>query len=264
MGTESYGMPASPASEVSIVPDGPGNAGRSGVIAMDRETTFWENPPLMPSPTAPLRAILLPSLVLGLASCQTPGVITTVAGTGRPELNRMAGHATEVNIAQPFGVDFSPDGELAICEIGHHRVLRLDLESGRVHTVAGNGRKGSGGDGGPATEASLNEPYEVRFDAAGNMYFVEMRGALIRKVDAEDGTIRTIAGTGTPGFSGDGGPAVAAQLRSPHSIALDGRGGLYVADIGNHLRTRGRSGFALQRDRVVHVVEGPRRSSRTG
>jgi sugar lactone lactonase YvrE len=109
----------------------------------------------------------------------------------------------------------------------------VDLKSKQLTTVAGNGQKGYSGDGGPATEAALNEPYEVRFDSAGDMYFVEMQNHLVRKVDRQ-GRISTIAGTGKPGFGGDGGPALKAQFRNPHSIALDGRGGLFVADIGNH------------------------------
>jgi sugar lactone lactonase YvrE len=100
--------------------------------------------------------------------------------------------------------------------------------------VAGKGEKGYSGDGGPAAEARLNEPYEIRFDAAGNMFFVEMQNHLIRRVDANTGVISTVAGTGEAGFAGDGGPALQARFRQPHSIALDGRGGLYVADIGNH------------------------------
>jgi sugar lactone lactonase YvrE len=103
-----------------------------------------------------------------------------------------------------------------------------------LQVVAGNGRKGYSGDGGPAREAELNEPYEVRFDAAGNMYFVEMQNHLVRRVDAQSGLISTVAGTGSAGYSGDGGPARQARLSSPHSIALDDRGGLYIADIGNH------------------------------
>jgi streptogramin lyase len=137
-------------------------------------------------------------------------------------------------IDQPFGVELGPGGALYVCEVGRHRVLRLDLATKEITAAAGNGTKGHSGDGGPATAASLDEPYEVRFDEAGDMYFVEMAGAVIRKVEMKTGTIRTIAGSARAGFSGDGGPAVEARLRSPHSIAFDGRGGLLVADIGNH------------------------------
>src|SRR5690349_16182895 len=160
-------------------------------------------------------------------------LIDTVAGTGQPSNNGDDGPALKTNVGEPFGVEVGPDGALYITEVSNHRVRRLDHKTGQLTTVAGNGQKGYSGDGGPATDASLNEPYEVRFDGQGNMYFVEMQNHLIRKVDAQ-GRISTVAGTGKPGYGGDGGSALAAQFRNPHSLALDGRGGLYVADIGNH------------------------------
>lgn len=111
---------------------------------------------------------------------------------------------------------------------------RLDLTTGVISTVAGSGQKGYGGDGGPALAALMNEPYEVRFDAAGNMFFAEMQNHVVRRVDAKTRVISTVAGTGTAGFSGDGGPANQAQLRQPHSIAFDAEGRLLICDIGNH------------------------------
>jgi streptogramin lyase len=159
--------------------------------------------------------------------------IDTVAGTGKAE-NSGDGPALKTNVGQPFGVEIGPDGALYICEVQNHRVRRLDPKSGALTTVAGSGTKGYAGDGGPATKAQLNEPYEVRFDKGGNMLFVEMQNQLVRKVDATSGTISTVAGTGQKGFSGDGGPATKATFSSPHSIALDGEDNLYIADIGNH------------------------------
>ena len=106
---------------------------------------------------------------------------------------------------------------------------------GIVTTVAGIGeKKGYSGDGGLATEALLNEPYEVRFDEAGDMYFVEMMNHVIRKVDMKTGKISTVAGTGKKGFSGDGGIARKAMFNRPHSIQFGPDGDLYVCDIGNH------------------------------
>jgi sugar lactone lactonase YvrE len=104
----------------------------------------------------------------------------------------------------------------------------------RLTTVAGSGRKGYSGDGGPAAKADLNEPYEVRFDRRGDLFFVEMRNCVVRRVDNQTGRISTVAGTGQPGYSGDGGPATDAQLCDPHSIAFDRQDRLYIADIGNH------------------------------
>lgn len=179
--------------------------------------------------------LLAAILLVGIANAHAAGgIIDTVAGTGQPENNGDAGMATAINVAAPFGVEIGPDGALYITEVGNHRVRRLDLGTGQLTTVAGRGRAGYSGDGGPATEAELNEPYELRFDRHGAMYFVEMKNHVIRKVDGKTGIISTVAGVGRPGFGGDGGPAARALLRNPHSIALDGRGGLYVADIGNH------------------------------
>lgn len=177
--------------------------------------------------------ILLYCVVLAAASLHA-AQIGTVAGTGKPALGAMSGAADAVNIGQPFGVEVGPDGALYITEVENHRVLRLDLAAKQITTVAGTGKQGSGGNGGPATAAAMFEPYEVRFDKAGNMYVTEMKGAVVRKVDAKTHTISLIAGTGAPGFSGDGGPAEKAQLNQPHSIALDENDGLYIADIGNN------------------------------
>lgn len=175
-------------------------------------------------------------LVFMLACCGSSGAqtISTIAGTGKPENNGDQGLATEINVGDPFGVEIGPDGALYITEVRNHRVRRLDLKTKKLTTVAGVGEIGYAGDGGPATKAKLNEPYEVRFDRAGNMIFVEMKNHLIRRVDAKTGTISTLAGTGKVGYGGDGGPAINAQFNMPHSIALDAEDNIYVADIGNH------------------------------
>jgi sugar lactone lactonase YvrE len=174
-------------------------------------------------------------LATGAAWAQAAsGDIQTIAGTGQATDSGSDGTARATNIGNPFGVEIGPDGALYITEVSNHRVWRLELKTGQLTTVAGNGRKGYSGDGGPATEALLNEPYEVRFDRDGNMYFVEMQNHLVRRVDARSGRISTVAGTGQRGYGGDGGSALQTQFQQPHSIALDDRGSLYVADIGNH------------------------------
>lgn len=160
--------------------------------------------------------------------------VMTLAGTGRDASTGDGGPAKDAAVSGPFGVTVGPDGALYVCETTGHRIRRIDLETGIITTVAGSGRKGYAGDGGPALEADLNEPYEVRFDAQGNMVFVEMQNHVVRKVDRETGVISTIAGTGEAGFSGDGGPATKATMKNPHSICFDGAGQLYICDIGNH------------------------------
>ena len=159
--------------------------------------------------------------------------ITTVVGTGVETANEPNGPRS-TNVGNPFGVDLGPAGGLYICEVSNHRVWRWEPSSDELSIVAGSGRQGYTGDGGLATAAQLNEPYEVRFDRQGNMYFVEMNNHVVRKVDATTGIITTIAGDGTAGYGGDGGPATQSQLKRPHSIALDHHGSLFIADIGNH------------------------------
>lgn len=160
--------------------------------------------------------------------------ITTVFGTGEAKLNRMDGAVEGFNMGDPFGVEFGPDGCLYVCEVRNHRIMQVDLDTKKVLTIAGTGTKGYSGDGGPATSAELNEPYEIRFAKNGDIYFVEMMNHIVRKIDSRTKTISTVAGTGKAGFSGDGGSAIKAKLNRPHSIALDGHGGLFIADIGNH------------------------------
>ncbi|MBM4184844.1 MAG: hypothetical protein FJ207_11630 [Gemmatimonadetes bacterium] len=164
------------------------------------------------------------------------GRVRTVAGTGvagyEPEGTAgLPGTSTPVN--NPYGVVVGPDGGLWFCEVDSGRTRRLDLGTGRLTTHAGNGTKAYAGDGGPPLEASFSAPHEIRFDAAGNLYVVERDAHVVRRVDARTRVVTTVAGTGVAGFSGDGGPATAAQLRQPHSIAFDAQGNLLVCDIGN-------------------------------
>jgi len=161
--------------------------------------------------------------------------IKTIAGTGKAGHTGDGGPAIAAELNNPYGLTIGPDGALYICEVDNNVIRRLDLKTGTLSTVAGNGQKGYAGDGGPALAAALNQPYEIVFDGSGNMFFAEMPNHVVRRVDAKTRTISTLAGTGAAGFSGDGGPASKAQLRQPHSIAIDPSGAsLYIADIGNH------------------------------
>jgi sugar lactone lactonase YvrE len=137
-------------------------------------------------------------------------------------------------VNNPYGLVIGPDRALYFCDLDNQRIRRLDLKTRRTTTVAGNGQRAYGGDGGPATAAALNMPHEVQFDSNGNMYIAERDNHVVRKVEAKSGIISTFAGTGMPGFSGDGGPAARAELRQPHSIAVDPGGKLLICDIGNH------------------------------
>ncbi len=124
----------------------------------------------------------------------------------------------EGQVNNPYGLRTGPDGALYICEIGNHRVSRLDLSSRRITSIV-DGQK---------------EPYELQFDSAGRLFFVDMPAHVVRMFDPKRGNAATVAGTGVPGFSGDGGPALEAQFKQPHSIAFHPDGRLLVCDIGNH------------------------------
>ena len=161
--------------------------------------------------------------------------ISTVLGTGEAGFSGDGGAASEARIRGPFGVIVGPDDSLYVCDTYNHCIRKVD-KGGIVSTVAGvGGKKGYSGDGGQAVKALLNEPYEVRFDKKGDLYFVEMMNHLIRKVDMKTGIVSTVAGTGEKGFGGDGGQAKMAKFNRPHSIQFGPDGDLYVCDIGNHL-----------------------------
>jgi sugar lactone lactonase YvrE len=153
--------------------------------------------------------------------------VSTLIGTGAPGYS-------DWQINNPYGLVIGPDRALYFCDLDNQRIRRLDLRTHRTTTVAGDGQKAYRGDGGSATDASLNMPHEIQVDAAGNFYVAERDNHVIRKVDAKTGIISTFAGTGVPGFSGDGGPATQAQLRQPHSVAVDPMGRLLICDVGNH------------------------------
>ncbi len=165
----------------------------------------------------------------------TAADISTVAGNGNQAYSGDGKVATAAVCNQTFGVIVGPDGDIYFCDTGNHAVRKIARKGGVITTVAGTGKSGYSGDGGPATEAELFEPYEVRFHPNGDLYFVEMMNNIIRKVDAKTGLISTVAGTGDKGFSGDGGPATDAKLDRPHSIVFDAAGeNLFVCDISNN------------------------------
>jgi len=174
-----------------------------------------------------MKTLLSTVVTVLLATVASAATVTTLVGNG------VAGFSdTQVN--NPYGMAIGPDGGLYFCDRGNQRIRRLDLTTKKMTTIAGNGQRGYTGDGGPATAATLAEPHEILFDAAGDLYIAERDNHVIRKVNMKTGIISTVAGTGEAGFSGDGGPAVRAQLRQPHSIFLDRDGTMLICDIGNH------------------------------
>jgi hypothetical protein len=161
-------------------------------------------------------------------------LIFTVVGTGDASYTGDGGVARRAGLNQPFDVALDKQGNLYCSEANNHCVRRVERGSGAIITVAGTGQVGYSGDGGPATQAQLNSPYGIALDMANNLYIVDRLNACIRMVEAATGIIRTIAGTGHPGYSGDGGPATQAQLQEPNDIVLDGQGHVFIADVRDH------------------------------
>jgi trimeric autotransporter adhesin len=155
------------------------------------------------------------------------GIITTVAG-----INDDGGLATSAQLNYPNGVAADAAGNIFIADTDSQRIRRISAD-GIITTVAGNGAAGFRGDGGPATSAQLNYPSAVAVDAFGNLFIADTRNQRIRKVTPA-GTIVTVAGNGSAGFSGDGASALLARLNDPRAVAADSEGNLFIADSGNH------------------------------
>ena len=159
--------------------------------------------------------------------------VITILGDGVQGYRGDDGLANKAQCAEPFGVVIGPDGALYICETKNHIIRRVDLKTNIVTTVAGTGKAGYSGDGGGPLQATLHEPYEIRFDSQGNIFFVEMLNHVVRKIDVQQNVISTYAGSGRKGYYGDGGPATRAMLSQPHSICFDKDENLYICDISN-------------------------------
>jgi streptogramin lyase len=158
--------------------------------------------------------------------------IDTIAGTGKSGYAGDGAPATRAALNQPFHCCKGGKGGLYIAEANNHCVRRLDLKTGVIVTVAGTGKKGFSGDGGPATKATFNEPYAVVVSPEGDLYVCDRLNLRIRKVDGKTGTVTTVAGNGKKADAGDGGPGTKASMVEPNDCFLDGKGGLLIADVG--------------------------------
>jgi len=161
------------------------------------------------------------------------GIITTIAGRGRSDgFSGDGGPAASAQLNNPSRIAVDAAGTLFIADSGNSRIRKVNA-AGTITTVAGNGTSGFSGDGGPATSARINYPSGIALDAAGSLFIADYYDNRIRKV-TPTGIITTVAGNGTSGFSGDGGPATSAQLSYPSGIALDAARNLFIGDSGNH------------------------------
>ncbi|MFO0893009.1 MAG: hypothetical protein U0790_28220 [Isosphaeraceae bacterium] len=181
-------------------------------------------------------SLVLLFVMIGQASDPGPKeTIETIAGTGQQGFAGDGGPASRAKLDQPFDVAFDAKGDAYFSDTFNHRIRKIDHETGKISTVAGSGGPGFTGDGGLAIEARMNEPYGVVVDRQGNLYFADRLNRRVRRIDAASGTITTVAGTGEPTYSGDGGPADRAGLVEPNGVALDPQGKrLYIADVAGH------------------------------
>jgi sugar lactone lactonase YvrE len=196
-------------------------------------------------------------LTLGFLVCAWPvaaqtSIMRTVAGGGPDGVP-----GGQASFSQTGAVTVGPDGTVYFTARGTHRVFAMNT-SGEVRPVAGSGVKGFTGDGGPALTASLNDPFGVAVDAAGNLYISDAENHRIRRVDAATGNISTIAGTGSGRYTGDGGQAAAATLYRPYGLAFDVNGNLFVADSTNNVIRR------IAPDGVITTVAGNNRGAYAG
>jgi sugar lactone lactonase YvrE len=156
------------------------------------------------------------------------GNLARVAGTGMQGFSGDGGAAISAQLWSPYGVAVDISGNVYIADTSNNRVRKVS-PAGIITTVAGNGGYGYSGDGGSATSASFYGPIDLAVDPAGNLYIADTNNYAIRKVSPA-GIITTVAGNGTSGYSGDGGPATSAQLASAVGMALDSAGNLYFGD----------------------------------
>lgn len=163
----------------------------------------------------------------------TTGIISTVAGTGISGFSGDGGSARLAKISFPTGVIVDAGGNIVFSDTGNNRIRQISA-AGVITTIAGTGVAGFGGDGGPATAAEINQPAGISIDRVGDLFLADPGNNRIRKINPQ-GIISTVAGNGTAGYSGDGGPATLASLRSAQNVALDDAGNLYIADTNNQV-----------------------------
>lgn len=162
------------------------------------------------------------------------GIITTIGGGGGNLGDNGPAATANLSLQDTSGIALDQQGNIYFADDGNHRIRKVDIQTGIITTVAGNGRNGYSGDGGPAIQASLNDPSGMAVDQAGNILIADSSNSVIRRVDARTGIITTVAGNGGFDFDGDGGPALEATLNFPTDVEADQLGNIYVADSNNN------------------------------
>src|SRR6478609_490240 len=162
------------------------------------------------------------------------GVITTFAGTGAKGYSGDGGPASQATFKGPHSIQFDAAGQLYVCDVGNHSIRRIDPKTSVITTIAGTGQAGPTPDGAPLAGTPFNNPRSLDVDPQGNPWIVTREGNQVFKLDLKTGVIRLMAGTGQPGFAGNGGPALQATLSGPKGIALDSAGNAWLVDTESH------------------------------
>ncbi|QEF97333.1 Virginiamycin B lyase [Stieleria maiorica] len=192
-----------------------------------------------PSPALLLASAFTVHLAAGVVATHAQAPHTrswsVFAGTGKADsaIAVTPSDPTQVALQNVYGIEVTGDG-IYFSTVDDHSIWKCDHDGTQIQRVAGTGEKGLSGDGGPAIKATFNAPHEIRADRDGNLFVADTRNHCIRRIDAATGVIETIAGDGVDGFRGDGQTGDKARFSQPHSIVLDGEGGLLVADTTNH------------------------------
>jgi sugar lactone lactonase YvrE len=199
-------------------------------------------------------------LIADFAAERENAVITTIAGTGTPGFNgdgpalmTQFSFPTGTNPEPSGGITLAPDGTLYFADTWNHLIRKItftggDFTTGMVQTIAGTGAAGDGGDGGPALLAQINNPLDLELGPDGKLYFADTNNNRVRRIDLASGTIEAVAGTGVQGYSGDGGPALAATFDRPFGVAFDPYGNLYISDTFNN---------RIRKVKLTTIPEGP-------
>ena len=165
-------------------------------------------------------------------------LVSTLAGTGAAGFSGDGGPAASAQFRMPHSIAFDAAGNLLVCDIANSRIRVVDMKTGAIDTYAGTGQRGATPDEGPLEGAPLNGPRSIDTDADGNVYLALREGNAVFKIDRRTRRLSRIAGTGETGYSGDGGPAVAAKLNGPKAVAYSPDQSVYIADTESHVIRR--------------------------